>query len=55
MRAGRRPGPRAAFPLAPLTTFRIGGPAALFLEAEDDADLAAAADAVAATGICRGS
>jgi UDP-N-acetylmuramate dehydrogenase len=42
---------RVGFPLAPLTTFRIGGPAALYLEAEDDGDLAVAAGAVAATGI----
>jgi UDP-N-acetylmuramate dehydrogenase len=27
---------RVGFPLAPLTSFRIGGPAALFVEAEDD-------------------
>lgn len=42
---------RTSFPLAPLTTFRIGGPAALYLEAESDADLMAAALAVQATGI----
>ena len=42
---------RVAFPLAPLTTFRIGGPAALYLEAEDDGDLAVAAGAVGATDI----
>ena len=46
-------GPRAreAFPMAPLTTFRIGGPAALYLEAESDEDIAAAAASVAASGI----
>lgn len=38
---------RAGFPLAPLTTFRIGGPAALYVEPDDEADLAAAARAVA--------
>ena len=32
--------------LAPLTTFRIGGPAALYLEPESEADLAAVADAI---------
>jgi UDP-N-acetylmuramate dehydrogenase len=37
--------------MAPLTTFRIGGPAALYLEAASEADLAAAARAVEATGI----
>jgi UDP-N-acetylmuramate dehydrogenase len=40
-----------SFPLAPLTSFRIGGPAALFVEAELDADLAGAAEAVRATGL----
>jgi UDP-N-acetylmuramate dehydrogenase len=39
---------RVSFPLAPLTSFRIGGPAALFLEAEHDGDLAVAAEAVSA-------
>jgi UDP-N-acetylmuramate dehydrogenase len=33
-----------------MTTFRIGGPAALFLEAESDADLAAAGEAANASG-----
>ena len=42
---------RTSFPLAPLTTFRIGGPAALYLEAESDADLMAASVAVQATGV----
>jgi UDP-N-acetylmuramate dehydrogenase len=42
---------RARFPLAPLTTFRIGGAAALYLEAQEDGDLLVAAGAVAATGI----
>lgn len=39
------------FPLAPLTTFRIGGPAALYLEPSGDDDLDAAGRAVAETGI----
>jgi UDP-N-acetylmuramate dehydrogenase len=39
------------FPLAPLTTFRIGGPAALFVEAEEDGALAAVGRAVGATGV----
>jgi UDP-N-acetylmuramate dehydrogenase len=37
---------RTRFVLAPLTTFRIGGPAALFLEPESHADLVAASEAV---------
>jgi UDP-N-acetylmuramate dehydrogenase len=41
---------RSSFPLAPLTTFRIGGPAALYLEAESDADLEAVATAIGASG-----
>jgi len=39
------------FPMAPLTSFRVGGPAALYLEPERDEDLAAAGEAVAASGI----
>lgn len=42
---------RVAFPLAPLTTFRIGGPAALYLEPDDDDDLRAAGRAVREAGI----
>jgi UDP-N-acetylmuramate dehydrogenase len=42
---------RRSFVLAPLTTFRIGGRAALYLEAGSDADLAAVARAVSATGL----
>jgi UDP-N-acetylmuramate dehydrogenase len=42
---------RPGFPLAPLTSFRLGGPAALYLEANDDADLAAASEAVADTHV----
>ncbi len=38
---------RSRFPLAPLTTFRIGGPAALYLEVESDDDLVAAGQASA--------
>jgi UDP-N-acetylmuramate dehydrogenase len=37
---------RVDLPMAPLTTFRIGGPAALYLEPQDEHDLAAAADAI---------
>jgi UDP-N-acetylmuramate dehydrogenase len=37
--------------LAPLTTFRVGGPAALFLEPQNDADLDAASAAIAESGI----
>lgn len=42
---------RSDVPMAPLTTFRIGGRAALYLEPNDVRDLAAAADAVARTGV----
>ncbi|MFP5254336.1 MAG: UDP-N-acetylmuramate dehydrogenase [Acidimicrobiia bacterium] len=38
-------------PLGPRTTYRVGGPAALLAELEDEADLAVVAGAVAATGI----
>ena len=50
---GARLGPalHERFPIAPLTTFRIGGPAALFVEAQDDAALAAVGEAAAATSI----
>jgi UDP-N-acetylmuramate dehydrogenase len=42
---------RTAFPMAPLTTFRIGGPAALYLEPESEADLQAASQALADSGL----
>ncbi len=42
---------RAAFPLAPLTTFRIGGSAALYLEPESERDLVAAGEAIRETDI----
>jgi UDP-N-acetylmuramate dehydrogenase len=42
---------RTRFPLAPLTSFRIGGPAALYLEPESDDDLAAAGEALRQTGM----
>ena len=42
---------RTSFPLAALTSFRIGGPAALFLEPESEEDLVAAGEAVRSTGI----
>lgn len=42
---------RRDVPLGPLTTYRVGGRAALFLEARDDDDLAAASAAVRASGI----
>jgi UDP-N-acetylmuramate dehydrogenase len=42
---------RLDFPLASLTTFRIGGPAALYFEPESERDLAAASVAVTETGI----
>jgi UDP-N-acetylmuramate dehydrogenase len=42
---------RTAFPLGPLTTFQIGGPAALYLEPVAEEDLVAAGDALAEAGI----
>ncbi|HWL89901.1 MAG TPA: UDP-N-acetylmuramate dehydrogenase [Actinomycetota bacterium] len=42
---------RVGFPLAPLTSFRIGGPAALFVEADDDGALEAVGRAVSQTGV----
>jgi UDP-N-acetylmuramate dehydrogenase len=52
-RAARLLGPRAArdVPLAPLTTYRVGGPAALFVRAERVEDLTAVAAAHRATGL----
>jgi UDP-N-acetylmuramate dehydrogenase len=42
---------RRDVPLGPLTTYRVGGPAALLVQAESDDDLRAVAEAVAATGV----
>jgi UDP-N-acetylmuramate dehydrogenase len=42
---------RTGFSLAPLTTFRIGGPAALFLEPQSAGDLSAASHAVGETAL----
>ncbi len=42
---------RRSFSMAPLTTFRIGGPAALYLEPESDADLLAAGRAIEGSGL----
>jgi len=42
---------RTGFPMAPLTTFRIGGPAALYLEVESEGDLAAVGEAIRETGL----
>jgi UDP-N-acetylmuramate dehydrogenase len=46
-------GPRMKldFPMAPLTSFRLGGPAAVYVEAESDHDLAAASEAIRATAM----
>jgi UDP-N-acetylmuramate dehydrogenase len=41
---------RVGFPLGPLTSFRIGGPAALFVEAENDDALEAVGVAMGETG-----
>ncbi|HET9442873.1 MAG TPA: FAD-binding protein, partial [Acidimicrobiales bacterium] len=45
------PAARRDVPLGPLTTYRVGGPAALFLELGSPDDVAAARRAVSATGI----
>jgi UDP-N-acetylmuramate dehydrogenase len=42
---------RPGIPLGPLTTYRVGGPAALFVEASGPADLLLVARAVAASGL----
>jgi UDP-N-acetylmuramate dehydrogenase len=42
---------RRDVPLGPLTTYRVGGPAALLVEAQGEADLRRIAAAVAATGV----
>jgi UDP-N-acetylmuramate dehydrogenase len=42
---------RTRVPLAPLTTFRVGGPAALYLEAEGEDDLATVSRAIGETTI----
>ena len=42
---------RTKFPLAALTTFRVGGPAALFLEPESEADLVSVSEAVRDSGV----
>ncbi|MDY7102042.1 MAG: UDP-N-acetylmuramate dehydrogenase [Actinomycetota bacterium] len=42
---------RRDVPLAPYTTYRVGGPAALLVELDDDADARAVAEVVAATGV----
>src|SRR5687767_11988786 len=42
---------RMDFPLAPLTSFRLGGPAALYVEIEGSSDLEAVARAVSETGV----
>jgi UDP-N-acetylmuramate dehydrogenase len=45
------PAARRDAPLGPLTTYRVGGPAALLVEADDVAGLAAVAGAVAASDL----
>jgi len=51
LRAACGPRLRTQVSMAPLTTFRIGGPAALYLEPESDADLAAVSAALAQADI----
>jgi UDP-N-acetylmuramate dehydrogenase len=42
---------RTGVPIGPLTTYRVGGPAALFVRVEDEDDLVALSAAVSATGV----
>jgi UDP-N-acetylmuramate dehydrogenase len=51
LRVALGPRLRVSFPLAPLTSFRLGGPAALYVEAQADGDLAAVSEAVRLTGL----
>jgi UDP-N-acetylmuramate dehydrogenase len=51
LRQGARATVEADHPLAPLTTFRVGGPAALYLEAQSEADLVAAGRAMREAGV----
>jgi UDP-N-acetylmuramate dehydrogenase len=51
LRAACGPRVKSSFALAPLTSFRIGGPAALYLEPENEEDLAAAAEATRSTDL----
>jgi UDP-N-acetylmuramate dehydrogenase len=46
--AGLRAGVGREVPLGPFTTYRVGGPAAIFVEVEDHADLAVLADVLSA-------
>jgi UDP-N-acetylmuramate dehydrogenase len=52
-RAAAMLGERAArdVPIGPLTTYRVGGPAALLVEVDGEDDLAALSRAVRATGL----
>lgn len=51
--ASRILGPRARrhVPIGPLTTYRAGGPASLFMQIADEGDLARVAEAVGSTGV----
>jgi UDP-N-acetylmuramate dehydrogenase len=51
LQAALGPGVATDVPLASFTSFRIGGPAAIFVEAQDDDALRAVAEATAATGV----
>jgi UDP-N-acetylmuramate dehydrogenase len=42
---------RRGFPLAPMTSFRLGGPAALYVEAQSIEDLSAVGEALRETGL----
>ena len=50
LRAALGPRLRVSFPMARMTSFRLGGPAALYVEAQSDRDLTAASEAIRSTG-----
>ncbi|HEX9696030.1 MAG TPA: UDP-N-acetylmuramate dehydrogenase [Actinomycetota bacterium] len=51
IRAGAHGRCETGMPLGPLTSYQLGGPAAVYIEAEGDADLAALGDALDETGL----
>ena len=51
LRTAFGPRVRTSFPMAPLTTLRVGGPAAIFVEPESEGDLVAVSAAVGETDV----
>ena len=51
LRAAYRDRVRTSFPLAPLTSFRLGGPAALYVEPDTMPELSAVGEAIVETHI----